>query len=197
MDPDMVRQQEEAEAASHSPRPNLEPSPALAGAQPLVEDYPFTADFRGAPPDSGAPPQQEKAGQRGVWFTALLATVLTVIGLSQGLKLGANLSLVPVQALAAGALGGVIAGWGGTGLWLRLRHRLSWGRAIVAAFLPTTLATIVMMASMKLADRYWAIAPRELAVVMEEYQAGVFILSGGALIAYLLAFQRLRKASRR
>ena len=124
-------------------------------------------------------------------------TILTVIWLSQGLKLGANLSLVPVQALAAGALGGVIAGWTGTGLWLRLRHRLSWGRAIVAAFLPTTLATIVMMASMKLADRYWAIAPRELAVVMEEYQAGVFILSGGALIAYLLAFQRLRKASRR
>ncbi len=197
MDPDMVRQQEEAEAASHSPLPRIEPPPLLDVVQPLSDESPFDADFQRSPPGGDAPPRRKNAAPRGVWFTALLDTLLTVIGLSYGLRFGANLNLVPWQALSAGALGGILMGWGATGLWLRLRHGLSAGRATMAAFPPTVMVTIVMMASIKLADRYWALAPRELAVVLEEYQAGVFMLSGGALAAYLLALRRLWKVLRR
>jgi hypothetical protein len=199
MDPDMVRQQEEAEAASRMPPPAPETSPLLATAQPSMEGYPFSGGTRYGPPGGSAaqPPQQSSLPRRGVWFAALLDTVLTVIGLSQGLKLGANLSLVPWQALAAGALGGYLLGWTGTGLWLRLRHRLSPLRSAAAAITPTAMILVVVMASTRLADRFWAIAPRPVVEALEDYPAGVLILSGGTLAAYLLALRRLWKSTDR
>lgn len=196
MDPDMVRQQEEAEIASRSPRPGQEPFQRSAMAQPAASYYP-SAPHSYHSPSGGAPPQRTEPIQRGVWFTALLATFLTVLGLSQGLKFGVALSLVPWQALSAGALAAFIAGWGGTALWLRFRHRLSSGRAAAAAFLPAVMVMIIMKAAFKLADRYWTLVPINIAELLDHYEAGVLIVSAGALAAYLLAFYRLRKSLRR
>ena len=197
MDPDMVRQQEEAEAASRLRRHPQEQSPQLSAAPPVAERITLSGEVRDVPPASAAtPPRWLKAGKGGAWFAAFLDTALTTAGLSHGLTVGEGLSLVPWQTLLTGGLAGFLLGWGGSALWLRLRHGFTFGGATGAAMLPTAMVLVVMMAAMKLADRFGAMAPPALIEALEDYPADVLILGTGALISYFLALGRLWKSLR-
>lgn len=196
MDPDMVRQQEEAEAASRIPQPPAKPQ-ALFSAPAAAATVTYMPGARSVPPAGAAnPARKAKAGKGGVWFVALLDTALTVIGLSQGLKTGEDLVLVPWQALAAGALGGFLLGWGATAVWLRLRYGFSRSRAAGVAIVPTAIILLIMMAAMKLALQFNALFPPALAEAMEDYHAGVFIVGCGVVLAGFLALMRFWKVLR-
>jgi hypothetical protein len=196
MDPDMVRQQEEAEAMSRmgrTPAARAAIAPRVANDDPIV----LRAERRdGSVPALPATrfarhrPQGWGAALRACFFCLLLAAV----GLVGGIMLGVKLGLIPEQSLAIGAGIGFLLGWQAAAASLR-RRGLPFARAIRAAFMPTAIILIALIGGMAAASLRMDIAARTI----PDYASSGYWLSVGvaALIGFILASAKMRRSLRR
>jgi hypothetical protein len=196
MDPDMVRQQEEAEAMSRMGK-----SGAAQAANPprAIQDDPIVLraerrDGSGAPsaaPTSASrPPRTWGPALRACFFCLLMAAV----GLVGGIMLGVKLGLIPEQSLAIGAGIGFLLGWQAAITSLR-RSGLSFGRAIRVAFIPNAIILAALIGGVAAAALRMDIAARTIS----DYVSNGYWLSVGvaALIGYVLASAKMRRSLHR
>jgi hypothetical protein len=214
MDPDLVRQQEEEEAASRTlPRKALSPQARGERIEPLLPmpgaqaSARPAARFAAAVQASAAPASMEAAGGLAVappprtpgWVTALRGAVSvalgTLLGLIGGVMLGVKLQLVPWQSAAIGTAAGLFLGWQLAALVLRRRGRMGRLQAQRRALLPALAAYLALAAAMFLAP-YLAAAPGA-AGLAPEMAAFWKAVGAGAAIAIILAGALLRRALRR
>jgi hypothetical protein len=198
MDPDLVRQQEEAEAASRARRPlaagSRTPQPPIQ--PPPQPDAPFLlrADPRdhlvASPPS--APPQFLG------WGAALRVTTsafaLTSLGLVAGILLGVKLGLISWQSFAIGAAAGLLLGWQSAFSSLRRRYKLGFASALRVPIIPIVIILVALIAGMAVAAFRLGLP----ASVLADYSQGSYWLNAGlvALIGFVFAVLRMRKALR-
>ena len=198
MDPDLVRQQEEAEAASRARRPlaagtRAQQPPVQPAPQP---DAPFVmrADPRdhlvAAPPS--APPQLLG------WGAALRVTTsafaMTSLGLVAGILLGVKLGLISWQSFAIGAAAGLLLGWQSAFSSLRRRYKLGVASAARVPIIPVLIMLVALIVGMAVAALRLGLPTSAPA----DYSQGSYWLNAGlvALIGIVFAVLRMRKALR-
>jgi hypothetical protein len=198
MDPDLVRQQEEAEAASRLRRPL--PAGAHIPQQPvqpaIQRDTPFV--LRADPRDQLiAPPPPAPPKQLG-WGPAIRVTsgafVLTSLGLVAGIMLGVQIGLVSWQSFLIGAAAGYFLGWQSAFASLRRRYKLGFAEALRVPLVPTGMMLLALVAGMVVAAFRLGIPGAALTGDPQ----GSYWLNAGlvALVGLVLATLRLRKAMR-
>jgi hypothetical protein len=164
MDPDMVRQQEEEEAAARlravigaqapfiragdkeedkfilraEPR---EPVPASAPAAPMV---------KAAKATRAASPVKPMPGWGGALRATLLCILLTVVGLVGGIMVGVKLGLVSWQSLALGMAAGFLFGWQSAVASIRKRYGLGRIGALRAPLVPAVIVLLALVAALGL-----------------------------------------------
>lgn len=147
MDPDMVRQQAEEEAASriiHSrgaPPPNLRIEPALPVPAQFSQSR-FASGFEKMTPP---PAPVMIPGWGAALNIATSCAIAATFGLVGGLMLAVKLQLVAWQGVAIGASAGLALGWRLSSLALLRRGSYSRLQAHGAAF-KMTLAVLAVMA---------------------------------------------------
>jgi len=189
MDPDMVRQQEEAEAASRVRRPVVAStqSPAAALRDDLLA---LRADFE-EDDFKPTPPPVTPLGWGGVLRATFFSLVLTGLGLIGGIMLGVKLALVAWQSLAIGSFAGFLLGWQAATTSLRKGQKVSFAQAFRAPLLPTLIILLALIASMAVAALFTDISPTAIAQrVLPSYW---LIVAAGAVAGFILAAIRLRK----
>jgi hypothetical protein len=199
MDPDLVRQQAEEEAASRTlSRRDLPPDVRVEPVLPMGRVRAFGgADSRAPDPHAGAAEVAAVVASAG-WRTALgIATscVLGVtVGLVGGLMLGVKLQLVPSQGAVIGAAAGFLIAWQIGAAGLRRRATLSRWRAQGAGFRAAFLILVIMAAAMFVAPHYIGAA----AAPNGPFEIGLFwkSVAAGAMIALLLGGVVVRGALR-
>jgi hypothetical protein len=197
MDPDMVRQQEEAEAASQLLGSQLQPLILQRSSRPDVIHAPMEAfsssegsQWDISEPISISPPVKRPS----VALAALYNTVLTGAGLAGGIMAGVKLQLVVLQSLGVQAVSGLVLGGQWTATYLRCRG-VPVGKAYRTSLSTTAMVLASEAATLALAQRYSAEpltgnpadAPAIYALTM----------GGGALVAFFVAFIGLRKVLHR
>ncbi len=190
MDPDMVRQQEEAEAASRVRRPVMPSaqSPAAALREDLLA---LRVDFE-EDNFEPAPLPVTRAGLGVVLRATFFCLMLTGSGLVGGIMLGVKLGLVAWQSLAIGSIAGLLLGWQAAAASLRGGSRVTFGQAFRAPLLPTLIILVALIASMAVAALFTDISPTAIAQgVLPSYW---LIVAAGAVAGFILAAIRLRKA---
>jgi hypothetical protein len=192
MDPDMVRQQEEAEAASRLGR---SPAARAAIAPRNIQDEPIV--LRGEPRGAGRTEAHEpsRPAARPGWVTALRAAfwclVMTAAGLIAGIMLGVKLGLIPEQKFAIGVGLGFLLGWQAAAASLRGGAAVSFGRALRAPILPTLTILVALIAGMFAAFHLTGLSPETIA--QRDLPDFWLIVGAAGLIGFLLAAARLRK----
>ena len=199
MDPDMVRQQEEAEAASRIRRPTpmgaansqIAARAAAGLTQSHARDAPFVlrADPRenltATPPLAPVRP----VGWGVVMQASVLGLTATALAAVAGFMLGVKLGLLPWQSLAIGAAAAFILGWLSATVALR-RHGIPLGRAARASIMPTALILFALLTAMAVAALFNDISPATLSDhILPTYWINVGV---GALIGLLFAVMRMR-----
>ncbi|MGF1621548.1 MAG: hypothetical protein ACFCUR_13160 [Rhodomicrobiaceae bacterium] len=204
MDPDMVRQQEEAEEESrlrrlapvHMPPPRpapAPPAPADSAKEPMV----LRAEPRGIAED--APASGKTAPPRVGWFAALRAgiysLIMTTLGLLAGIMIGVRTGLFPSQSLAIGAGLGLLLGWQAVLVSLRANAGLSFRRALLASLLPGVLMLVSLIGGMLAAAYFTGVTPETIA---DGHLPSFWVIVGvGGLTGIILAAMRMRKVARR
>jgi hypothetical protein len=159
MDPDLVRQQAEEEAASRllarrDMPPDLRREPVLPMGMPPLAVPMSTELIRGEPI---APPVQSAPLVTAGWRTALgIATtcaMATTLGLMGGVMLGVKLHLVPLQSALVGVSSGFLMSWQIGALALR-RGGLTWWRAYRVGFGVAFVVLLVVSAGMFVSAHY-------------------------------------------
>jgi hypothetical protein len=186
MDPDMVRQQEEAEAAARLRRAAM--ARASVGRPP---ESPFSAKVEARDDLARHVPEPPKATPG--WGAALRASffslVVTALALIAGIMLGVKLGLVAWQSLAIGVVAGYLLGWQTAVAALRKRSAVSLGKALRAPLVPTALILFALVLSMATAALFTDISPTSLSSsFLPSYWITVAI---GALIGFTLATIRM------
>jgi hypothetical protein len=197
MDPDLVKQQAEEEAASRvlsrrAMPPDMRVEPVLPMARPR--------ETLGKP---GLPVSAQQGAAEGTaaiatagWRTALGIAATCVlgatVGLVGGLMLGVKLHLVPSQSALIAAGGGMALGWQLVSGALIRRGGLSRWRAYGAAFRTSLLVLVVMGGAMFVAPHYLGAA----ATPKAPFEIGVFwrSVAAGAMVALVLGGVVLRSA---
>jgi hypothetical protein len=203
MDPDMVRQQEEAEEESRlrrlaplhmsPPRPALAPpAPAGSAEEPMV----LRAEPRGVM--DAAPAPGKSAPRRVGWFAAVRAgiycLIMTTLGLLAGIMIGVRTGLFPSQSLAIGAGLGLLLGWQAVLASLRANAGLSFRRALLASLLPGVLMLMSLIGGMLAAAYFTGVTPETIA---EGHLPSFWaIVAAGGLTGIVLAAMRMRKVVR-
>lgn len=201
MDPDLVRQQAEEEAAHRLlSRRDLPPDMRVEPVLPMGR----AAEARG-PAWTTAPVYQSSAETATAtafaaagWRTALgiaASCVLGVtVGLVGGIMLGVKLQLVPGQGAMIGAAAGFVIGWQVVAGALVRHGSLTRWRAFGAGFRTALLILLIMAAAMFVAPHY--IGPHKAANV--PFDIGVFwkSVAAGAMVALILGGVVLRGAMR-
>jgi hypothetical protein len=198
MDPDLVRQQEEAEAASRLRRPI--PAAAAGMKPPVSQAHPVDTPFvlRADPREQliasapSAPPKP--LGWGPAMHVATTSFVFTSLGLVAGILLGVQLGLVSWQSFAIGAAAGYFLGWQSAYASLRKRYKLGFRRALHVPLLPTAMILIALVAGMAVAAfRVGVPGP----ALTEDPHSSYWLNAGlVALIGYVLAALKLRKVLR-
>jgi hypothetical protein len=200
MDPDLVRQQAEEEAASRLlPRRELPPQmrrePVLPMGASLTASVsgPLRAEPPAAP--AAAPAPLVTAGWRTAIGVATTCMIGTTVGLVGGMMLGVKLQLVPWQVAAVGTSTALLLGWQLSALALRRRGRMVWWRAYRVGFRTAFLVLFVMAGAMFVAPHYLGAggtgpsAPFPISTFWKSVAAG-------AVVSILLGAMMLRRAFR-
>jgi hypothetical protein len=195
MDPDMVRQQAEEEAASrilHSrgaPPPDMRIEPTLPMSAPLPRPrFPATVEQVAPPAPSAAP----------LWGMAInVATscaLATTVGLVGGIMFGVKLNLVAWQGVAIGASAGMLLGWRLSSLALIRRGEVGRLRAYGAAFKMALLILLTMTLAIGALPHFMSPAP----AANQPVDVAVFwkSLAAGAALAICAGAIMLRRALR-
>jgi hypothetical protein len=197
MDPDLVRQQAEEEAASRmlsrrAMPPDMRVEPVLPMARPR--------ETLGRPslPVSLQHGNTEAAATvvAAGWRTALAISASCVlgvtVGLVGGLMLGVKLHLVPAQSAMIAGSAGAVMGWQLASGGLIRRGAVSRWRAYGAGFRTSLLVLAVMSGAMFVAPHYLGSA----ATPRAPFEIGVFwrSVAAGAMVALVLGGVVLRSA---
>lgn len=198
MDPDMVRQQAEEEAASriHARRP----PPPDRRIEPVLP-MGTTMQPRMAPRHDEIDPASVKAASAMVtagWRTAIgiaASCVLgTTVGLIGGVMVGVKLQLVPWQGAAIGAAAGFFIASKVTSVALIQRGGLGRWRAIGAGFRTSLVVLVIMVPAMFVLPHFIGapVAPNAA------FEIGLFwkSVAAGAMVALVLGGVSLRGALR-
>ena len=186
MDPDMVRQQEEEEAAARLR------GAVMARASTAQPENPFA---RRADPRDALEPPKTAPGWGAALRASFLSLVVTALALIAGIMLGVKLGLVAWQSLAIGAVAGYLLGWQSAVAALRRRYQLSVGKAFRAPIVPTALILLALVLSMATAALFTDISPTALS---DSFLPSYWITVGvGALVGFILAAIRLHGNLRR
>lgn len=213
MDPDMVRQQEEAEeearrlktgqtAAAPGARVAVPPPPKSEPVTVPREEETETilahVHVPGLPPvipvkrkkKRPAPPAEP--GSRLGWFVALRVSlyslILGALGLLGGMALGAKLGLPSMQSFAVGAGLGFLFGWQAAFASMRANRAVSFMRAVLISTWPALIVLAVMIVALLSAQN----------VVGQGTNAATdsnfwLIAAIGALVALILSTLQTRK----
>lgn len=191
MDPDMVRQQEEEEAASrvhtsYRVPPVLQRQSVAPTASPVFEADPVVTQMAAA--------SQRVPG----WGAALMATsyglVFGGLGLAAGIMLGVKLQLVGWQGMLLGTSVGLLLGWRAAGSWLRQRYNLPAKQAYGVPIGPMAVMLFLIIVFMLLKVRFGALISEETALTDE--QTHWAMIGSGAILGFIFALKRMRKALR-
>jgi len=192
MDPDMVRQQEEAEQESRLGPATQARAPA--SAERVARRETSLVLRSEARHDADAEAAAAKANRIG-WFAALRASlyclILTMLGLLGGIMIGVKSGLFPTQSLAIGAGLGVVLGWQSAFASLRASKRLAFGRAMLTAIVPAVIVLACLIGAMLAAFQLTGVSPQTLAE--GHLPAFWMIVGGGGVIGVILAASRIRK----
>jgi hypothetical protein len=144
MDPDLVRQQEEEEAASRlrkfvTARPPSAPAPHDA----LVLRAEPREPFKAAAP--AAAPVKRPPGWGAVLRAAAYCLLFTVLGLVGGIMFGVKIGLVAWQSLALGMAAGFVFGWQSAVATLRKRYKLGFAQAYRAPLIPAVILLLSLV----------------------------------------------------
>lgn len=194
MDPDMVRQQEEEEAASRqrgvfSRRTNF--------LQPRHDPFVMRAEPQNIPigpvPDPAPiiqPPSKRVPG----WFAASQATSYCVLfgalGLIGGIMLGVKLGLVSWQSLALGMLSGFVIGWRSAVSALRKRYTTGFARAYRASLVPAVIVLLSLVGGLAVILPF-AGSSLESAQTGQLLRPWLLSLTVGALVGFVLAVPKM------
>lgn len=203
MDPDLVRQQAEEEAASlrlARAAPPLEPriEPVLPMAPAVVASSPApqasTADIYRTAMESTA--IAATTGWRTAISVAASCALGTVVGLFGGMMLGVKTQLVPLQGVLIGATSGLLLGWQLGALTLRQGASVGWFRAYRLGLRTTFLVLVIIGTAMFVVPHVVAPpgapnAPFTIAVFWKSMAAG----AGVALLLGAMAVRRALRAS--
>lgn len=191
MDPDMVRQQEEAEADS---RLRIFATGRPPSARPKEDAFVLRAEPR--EPSKSAAPAAIPARRPLSWGAAMRATLycllLAILGLVGGIMLGVKLGLVHWQFFILGMAAGLLLGWQAAVTVLRKRYRLGVVQAWRASFIP---AVIILMS---LVGGLAVMLPVITGSTLETAQAGQLLvpwllsLGVGAMAGFVLALPKMR-----
>jgi hypothetical protein len=197
MDPDLVRQQAEEEAASriHSRR---EPPPAVRIEPILPMPIPHRrGSHRGY--ESGAyhggmraAAAATRAGWRMAFGIATSCVLGTTVGLVGGMMLGVKLQLVPWQGALIGASAGLLLGWRLGSLALMKRAAMGRMQAYGAAFRSAFMIFLIMAAAMFAAPHFTGAVTGP----NQSIDASLFwrTVASGAVIALLFGAAIIRRA---
>ena len=197
MDPDMVRQQEEEEAASRlrkivtgrSPSAPA-PAPAAVKADPLVLRAEPREPFKAAAPAAVAPPKRA-AGWGAVLRATLYCLVFSILGLVGGIMLGVKLGLVHWQFFVLGMSAGFLAGWQSAVAVLRKRYELGVVRAYRAPLIPALIILLSLVAGLAVILPF-AGPSLETAQTSQLLMPWLFSLGVGATAGFVLALPKMR-----
>jgi Domain of unknown function (DUF4396) len=151
MDPDMVRQQEEEEAASRRGALNGRASFTPPRHDPFVmRAEPRDIPVAPVPAPAPAPARRIDPPKRAPgWLAASRATFYCVLfgalGLIGGIMLGVKLGLVSWQSLGLGMLIGFGLGWRAAVAVLRKRYTTGFTRAYRASLVPALIVLICLV----------------------------------------------------
>jgi hypothetical protein len=200
MDPDLVRQQAEEEAASlrlARAAPHLETriEPALPMAvAPIAPPGPQASAARHyqAAPESTA--IAATTGWRTAIGVATSSTLGVAVGLFGGMMLGVKLQLVPLQSVLIGAASGLLLGWQLGALTLRQGGPVGWWRAYRLGLRTTVLVLGVVGTAMFVAP--YLLSPPK--APNAPFAIGLFwkSMAVGAGLALLLGAMVVRRALR-
>lgn len=193
MDPDMVRQQEEEEAASRAhqtyrPQPVLHNRPSAPAASipdaHIVEAVPSFMK-------QAAPTPQRVPGWGGALMATSYGLAFGALGLTAGIMLGVKLQLVGWQGMLLGTGAGFLLGWRAAGGALRQRYDLPARKAYGIPIGPMAVMLFLIVAAMLLKVRFGALISAETALSDEQtYWA---MIGSGALLGFIFAFKRMRR----
>jgi hypothetical protein len=198
MDPDLVRQQAEEEAAHrHLSRRDLPPDMRVEPVLPM----PRAADARGA---WAATPVYQSSSTTATAFAAAgwsmalgiaASCVLGVtVGLVGGIMLGVKLQLVPGQGALIGAAAGFFIGWQVVAGALVRHGSLTRWQAHSAGFRAALLILLIMAAAMFIAPHY--VGPPKAAKAAFDVAVFWKSVAAGAMLALILGGVVLRSAMR-
>jgi hypothetical protein len=198
MDPDLVRQQAEEEAASRrrirrDMAPQLRREPVLPmGGEPQRPERPVWIE--------DVARRSERASHTAMlgWGAALgiaaSATLGTMVGIIGGMMLGVKLQLVPLQTVLIGTGAGLVLGWQVGALALRQRAGLGWWRAYSVGARVVFVVLVVLAAAMFVLPHFTGSAPAPNA----GFDIAVFwkSVAAGAAVALVLGALAIRRALR-
>ena len=198
MDPDLVRQQAEEEAASRLlSRRELPPEMRREPVLPMGAHVapPLPAPLRAEPPVAPASAPLVTAGWRTAIGVATTCMIATTVGLVGGMMLGVKLQLVPWQVAAVGTSTALLLGWQLSALALRRRGRMAWWRAYRVGFRTAFLVLFVMAGAMFVAPHYLGAGGTEPSA---PFPISTFwkSVAAGAVVSILLGAMMLRRAFR-
>ena len=189
MDPDMVRQQEEEEAASRLRKFVIGRAPS---APVREEAFVLRAEprepFRVAP---AAPAVKRSPGWGAVVRATTYCLLFTFLGFVGGVTLGFQLGLVAWQFLALGAAVGFLSGWQSGVAVLRKRYKLGVVQSYRAPLIPTFIILLSLVGG--LAVILPVVRPSlQTAHASEHLVPLLFSLGVGAVAGFVLALPKMR-----
>ena len=190
MDPDMVRQQEEEEAASRLRKFAMgRPPSAPMKEEAFVLRAPPRADFRVAP---AAPTAKRSPGWGGVVRATIYCLLFTILGLVGGILIGIQLGLVHWQFFALGMAAGFLSGWQSAVAVLRKRYKLGVVQAYRAPLVPAVIILFSLVGG--LAVMLPIITGTSLATAQASQLLVPWLLSlgAGAAAGFVLALPKMR-----
>ncbi len=191
MDPDMVRQQEEEEAASRLRKYVIGRPPSA----PVREDaFVLRAEPREAFKVSAtaAAPVKRPPGWGAVFRATLYCLLFSVLGLVGGILLGMQLGLVHWQFFALGMAAGFVSGWQSAVAVLRKRYKLGVVQAYRAPLIPAAIILFSLVGG--LAVILPVITGSSLATAQASQLLVPWLLSlgAGAVAGFVLALPKMR-----
>jgi hypothetical protein len=193
MDPDMVRQQEEEEAASRL-RGVL--SRRTSFSSPRHDPFVMRAEPRNIPigPVPAQAPIIEPPKRVPGWLAASQATFYCVLfgalGLIGGIMLGVKLGLVSWQSLGLGMLTGFVLGWRSAVGALRKRTTTGFTKAYRASLTPALIVLLCLVGGLAVILPF-AGSSLDSAQTGQLLRPWLLSLSIGALVGFVLAVPKM------
>lgn len=197
MDPDLVRQQAEEEAASrilsrHGMPPDMRVEPVLPMAKP--REMPPVKPERAVAPHQAAraAPAIAMRSWRVGFGIAASCVLGSTVGLVGGVMLGVKLHLVPGQGALIASAAALVLGWQAASAGLIRRGGLGTLRAIGVGLRGSLVVLAVMSGAMFVAPHYLGAAASPKA----PFEIGVFwrSIAAGAMVAMVLGGLVMRSA---